>query len=328
MHNDHLQKLSSKKSVVYTLHFFLVLTVNFALPRMMPGSPVDRFLTDPSFSMQQREALLRQFGLDKPLHIQFILYIVNTLQGNLGVSFRFYPTPVMTVIMYRIPWTLYLLGIAYSLSIIIGVILGATAGWRRGSKTDTMTILFAFVTRSMPVFWLAMTLLLIFSYYLGIFPSSGALTPAISPDNIARYIGDLGWHVVLPATTIVLILIGPPALLTRNLIAEVTEEPYIYLAKAKGLSPRTVLFKHALRNVMLPVSSYSAILLGFIVSGAVFTETVFAWPGVGSLVYAAVISRDYPLMQGAFLITTISVLLANFLADILYSYLDPRVRRQ
>ena len=294
----------------------------------MPGSPVDRFLTDPSFSTEQRASLLRDFGLDKPLPVQYALYVANTLQGNLGVSFRYYPTPVMSVIMSRIPWTLYLLGISYTLSIIIGSIIGALAGWRRGSKTDIATITFAFVTRSMPIFWLAMTLLLIFSYYFKIFPSSGAETAAISSENLVAYLSDLGWHVVLPATAITLILLGPPALLTRNLIAEVSEEPYIYLAKAKGLPPRTVLFKHALRNVMLPLSSYSAVLLGFIVSGAVFTETVFAWPGIGRLIFEAVRARDYPLMQGTFLITTISVLVANFLADILYSYLDPRVRRQ
>ena len=315
------------RRLLYTIvTFFIILTINFLLPRLMPGSPIDRFLKDPSISETERESLLRDFGLDKPLHIQFVYYVLNTLQGNLGISFRYYPTTVSAVIMSRIPWTLYLLGISYTLSIIIGAILGAIAGWRRGSKTDVITISLSFVTRSMPVYWFGMMLLLVFSFYFGIFPSSGALTPGASYDTILERIGDILRHSTLPALTIVFVLIGSPALLTRNLIAEVAEEPYISLAKAKGLPNRTILFKHGFRNIMLPLSSYTAILLGFIVSGAVFTETVFSWPGVGRLIYEAILTRDYPLIQGCFLITTVSVLMANFAADILYSYLDPRIR--
>jgi peptide/nickel transport system permease protein len=293
----------------------------------MPGSPIDRFLKDPSISEREREALLRDFGLDKPFHIQFIMYIINTVRGNLGISFRYYPNPVIKVIIARIPWTLYLLGISYSLSVIFGVILGALAGWKRGSKIDITVTGLSVITRSMPVFWFGMMLLLIFSFYLGIFPSSGAYTFGKS-GNILEYIMDLVWHSILPISTITLILLGPPTLLTRNLIVDISHEQYIYVAKCKGLPWRVILFKHALKNIMLPISSYTATLLGFIVSGAVFTETVFAWPGIGRLFYEAVLARDYPLIQGCLLLTTISVLLANFFADIFYSFIDPRVRQQ
>jgi len=196
----------------------------------------------------------------------------------------------------------------------------------KGSKLDSATIGLSFITRSLPVFWFGMALLLVFSYYVAIFPSSGAVTPGVSYGSFIEFVSDVAWHSVLPMATIVFILLGPPALLTRNLIADVSSEQYIYAAKCKGLPFRTLLFKHALRNVMLPLSSYTAVLLGYIVSGAVFTETVFSWPGVGRLIFEAVTTRDYPLIQGAFLITAISVLLANFLADLLYSYIDPRVR--
>jgi peptide/nickel transport system permease protein len=309
-----------------TIAFFLVLMINFMLPRLMPGSPIDRFLKDPSISEKEREALLRDFGLDQPLHVQFVYYMTNTLRGNLGISFRYYPNPVMNVIIARIPWTLYLLGISYSLSVILGVILGAIAGWRQGSKIDISATGLSIITRSMPVFWFGMMLLLIFSFYFEIFPSSGAYTPGTS-ENIIGYILDVGWHSILPILTITFILFGAPALLTRNLVADILSEQYIYVAKCKGLPSRVILFKHALKNIMLPISSYTATLLGYIVSGAVFTETVFSWPGVGRLFYEAILTRDYPLIQGCLLLTTISVLLANFFADIFYSFLDPRVRQ-
>jgi len=317
----------TRRVALTAIAFFFILVTNFALPRLMPGSPIDRFLKDPALTEQERQLLLRDFGLDQPLQVQFVLYVLNTFHGNLGISFRYYPSSVMSVIVSRIPWTLYLLGVSYSLSILIGVFLGAVAGWRRGSKVDTSTLALSFITRSLPVFWFGMVLLLIFSFYLGMFPSSGAETPGVTMD-LTEHIYDVARHSVLPMATIVFILLGPPALLTRNLVADVSDEQYIYVAKSKGLPPRIVLFKHALRNVMLPISSYTAVLLGYIVAGALFTETVFTWPGIGRLTYEAVLTRDYPLIQGILLLTAVSVLLANFLVDILYSYFDPRVRHQ
>ncbi len=316
----------AKKTAFLIITFFIVITINFFLPRLMPGSPADYLVRDPAITTEERMRLLKQFGLDKGLLTQYVLYIKNVLRGNLGLSFRYYPTPVWDVIMSRLPWTIYLLGISYSVATLIGVILGAYAAWRRKTKFDSAMVSMAFVTRSMPVFWLGMLLLYLFGAVLGWFPLSGAVTPGVHHATFLGFALDVLRHSVLPMTTIILFLIGPPLLLTRSLVADSLTEPYVDASRAKGLPPRMILFKHALRPVSLPLSTYTAILMGYVVGGAVFTETVFSWPGVGKLIYEAIMRRDYPLIQGSFLIITISVLLANFLVDLIYAYIDPRVR--
>jgi len=292
----------------------------------MPGNPVDYFLRDPSITPEERALLIQQFGLDKDVFTQYILYIKNLFTGNLGVSFRYYPRPVTEVLLSRLPWTLYLLGISYSLATVIGIILGAYAAWKKESKIDLLTIGIAFITRSMPIFWLGMLTLYIFSVHLGWFPLSGAVTAGAEYSSFLDFALDVLRHSILPMIVITIFLLGPPALITRGLVLDSLTEPYVDTAIAKGLPPRVILFKHALRPVSLPLSSYTAILLGYVVGGAVFTETVFSWPGVGRLIYEAIMRRDYPLIQGAFLLISISVLIANFIVDFIYAYLDPRVR--
>ena len=323
-----LKAYITKKIIFLLITFYIVITINFILPRLMPGNPVDYFLKDPSITPEERARLIQQFGLDKDVFTQYYKYIVNTLKGDLGISFRYYPTPVVDVLLTRLPWTIYLLGISYSVATIIGIVLGAIAGWKRGKKVDIGLSWFAFLTRSMPIFWLGMLLLYIFSAELGLFPLSGAVTAGAKYPSIIDFIGDVAWHSVLPMLAIIVFLIGPPLLLTRNLIADTLTEPYISVARAKGIGWRTVVFRHALRPVSLPLSTYTAILLGYVVGGAVFTETVFSWPGVGRLIYEAIMRRDYPLIQGSFYIIAVSVLLANFIVDLLYSVIDPRVRFQ
>jgi len=304
----------------------VIITINFFLPRLMPGTPGDYLIRDPAMSTKERLTLIHEFGLDKPLYIQYLLYIKNVLKGNLGLSFLYYPEPVWKVIMTRLPWTIYLLGISYTVATIIGIILGAYAAWKRNSKFDMASVTLAFITRSMPVFWLGMVLLYIFGAVLGWFPLSGAYTEGATYSSFFEFAKDVLRHSVLPMITIILFLIGPPLLLTRSLVSDALTEPYIITSIAKGLPTREIIFKHALRPVSLPLSTYTAILLGYVVGGAVFTETVFDWPGVGRLIYDAIMRRDYPLIQGAFLIITISVLLANFIVDLIYAYIDPRVR--
>jgi len=292
----------------------------------MPGNPVDYFLRDPSITPEERALLIQQFGLNKDVFTQYILYIRNLFTGNLGISFRYYPRPVTEVLLSRLPWTLYLLGISYSLATVIGIILGAYSAWKKGSKIDLLTIGIAFIARSMPIFWLGMLTLYIFSVHLGWFPLSGAVTAGAEYSSFLDFALDVLRHSILPMIVIVIFLLGPPALITRGLVLDSLTEPYVDTAIAKGLPSRVILFKHALRPVSLPLSSYTAILLGYVVGGAVFTETVFSWPGVGRLIYEAIMRRDYPLIQGAFLLISISVLIANFIVDFIYAYLDPRIR--
>jgi len=318
----------ARKILFLLITLYIVITINFVLPRLMPGSPIDYFLKDPSITPEERSRLIARFGLDKDIFTQYYMYLINTLKGDLGVSFRYYPTPVVDVLLSRLPWTIYLLGTTYTISTILGIMLGAVAGWKRGKRIDIGLSWLAFLTRSMPIFWLGMIILYIFSAELGLFPLSGALTPGAEYPSPLHFIYDVARHSVLPMMTIIIFLIGPPILLTRNLVADTLTEPYVSVARAKGLGWRTVVFKHALRPVSLPLSTYTAILLGYVVGGAVFTETVFSWPGVGRLIYEAIMRRDYPLIQGSFYIIAISVLLANFIVDLLYSVIDPRVRLQ
>ncbi len=323
-----LKRYIVKRILFFTITLYIIITINFLLPRLMPGNPVDYFLKDPSITPEERMRLIKQFGLDKDIFTQYILYIRNLFTGNLGISFRYYPKPVIEVILSRLPWTIYLLGISYPLSTLIGIIIGAYAAWRKDSKLDLITIGMAFVTRSMPIFWLGMLILYVFSATLGWFPLSGAVTPGTSYSSFFDFALDVLKHSILPILTITIFLLGPPALIARGLILDLLTEPFISTAKAKGLPPRIILFRHALRPVSLPLSSYTAILLGYMVGGAVFTETVFSWPGVGRLIYEAIMRRDYPLIQGAFFIISVSVLVANLIVDVLYAYLDPRVRLQ
>lgn len=316
----------TKRILFFVITLFIAITINFILPRLMPGSPIDYFLRDPSITPEERALLIQQFGLDKDVFTQYILYLKNLFTGNLGISFRYYPKPVTEILLSRLPWTIYLLGVSYSLATIIGIVLGAYAAWKRETKVDLFTIGMAFITRSMPIFWLGMLFLYMFSVHLGWFPLSGAVTAGAKYLSFSDFALDVLRHSILPMVVIILFLLGPPALITRGLVLDSLTEPYVDTAIAKGLPSRAILFKHALRPVSLPLSSYTAILLGYVVGGAVFTETVFSWPGVGRLIYEAIMRRDYPLIQGAFLLISISVLIANFIVDFIYAYLDPRVR--
>ena len=318
----------TKRVIFLIITFFVIISINFFLPRLMPGTPADYLARGPMLTTQERLQLIKEFGLDKPLWEQYILYIKNILKGNMGLSYLYYPETVWHVIMTRMPYTLFLLGISYTIATIIGIILGAYAAWRMNSALDFSVTGFAFAMRSMPIFWLGMVMLYIFGAELGWFPLSGALTPGVIYASKLAMLKDLLRHSVLPMIAITLYLIGPPFLLTRSLVADALTEPYIQTALAKGLPLREVIFRHALRPVSLPLSTYTAILLGYVVGGAVFTETVFDWPGVGRLIYDAVLRRDYPLIQGTFFIIAVSVLLANFIVDLIYATLDPRIRLQ
>jgi len=302
----------------------LVTIINFFLFRVMPGDPI-AMMTSPSITAEVRAILLQKFGLDKPLHIQFIKYIEQLLQGNLGMSFV-YQRPVVDLIAERLPNTVLLLLSSYIITVILSIVLGLVAAWKRGDKIDISLIIFSLWMHSMPIFWLGGLLLLFFSIQLNIFPVIGISTPWLEHENTLSYIADVAYHLFLPMMTLGIGNIGGMFLITRNSLLDVFSEDYIVTAKAIGLSSRTILFQNVLRNAMLPLVTVILMRLGFIIGGAVTTETVFSWPGVGLLIYRAVMHEDYPLLQGAFLIITISAVLANYVAEIVYGYLDPRVR--
>ena len=265
------------------------------------------------------------FGLDQPLQVQYYLYVVNLLHGNLGISFE-YGLPVLGIVMERLANTVLLVGVAYVFFVLIGIFLGIVAAWKHGSRLDSFCVSFALTTYSVPTFWLSMIFILVFSVWLGVFPTSGMMTMGGGVENFGGYLLDLTSHLALPVITLVLYYLGFYTILARSSLLETFTEDYILTARAKGMSNWQIIRKHALRNAMLPSLTMAAINIGAVVGGVLQTETVFSWPGIGSLTYEALMLRDYPLLQGAFLITAVAVLTANFVVDILYTWLDPRVR--
>jgi peptide/nickel transport system permease protein len=313
-----------RRTVYAIITLFLAITINFFIFRVMPGDPVSIMVSERVLKPSVVEEVRAMFGLNLPLWQQYILYIRNLLIGYFGYSFH-WKEPVMNVIMERMPNTILLTGVSTILSVIIGIVLGVLAAWKRGTKVDVTILTSSLMFYSLPVFWIGMMLLMLFGYYLGIFPIAGTMSRP-PPEGFFERILDLLHHMTLPTITLTLISYGEYTLLMRGTLLDVLTQDYIVTARAKGLPERRVLVKHAMRNALLPTVTSVAISLGFIVSGATLTETVFSWNGVGRLIYDAMIMRDYPVLQGAFLIISISVILANYVADIVYGILDPRIR--
>ncbi len=314
-----------------------VLTFNFFLFRIVPGDPI-AMIASPRMKPETREMIREQYGLDKPVWInlpamreqgnlsalfdsQFTHYLKNLAQGELGQSFR-QKVPVAELISARLGPTVLLIMTGEITGILFGTILGIIAAWKARSKIDTTALFFGLIAWSMPPFWLGIILLTVARGYL---PSGGYITlGATYASTFERWL-DIGRHLVLPASTMALLLFGAYVLVVRNSTLEVLSEDYILTAKAKGLSSVGALWKHALKNASLPLVTVIALDLGYALGGAIQIETIFSWPGLGRLMFDSIAQRDYPVLQGVFLLLAVSVIAANFLADLTYSVLDPRV---
>jgi len=314
-----------------TLHgiitIILAVTLNFILFRIMPGDPTRAVSGDPRVDTATRLALIAKFGLDRPLFEQFILYVANLLKGELGISFVQIGRPVISIILGRkMINTLILMGSSMFISFTLGIIFGVIAAWKRGTKLDISFIVISLATYSMPVFWFGMLLLLFFSYYINIFPIAGTITPGVVHPNFLAYAKDYLHHLMAPMITLGVSFFGGYFLFMRDTILDVFTEDYMLTARAKGLSNRKVLFKHAMRNALLPMVSLMGVHITFLLSGAVMTETVFSWDGLGRLIYDSVRNNDYPVLQGIFLLMAVLVVVASIIADIVNAYLDPRIK--
>jgi peptide/nickel transport system permease protein len=309
------------------LTIVMIVLVNFVLFRAMPGSP-DRILArNPNVSPQAIQQIRERWGIDKPLiPDQLVAYMAATLQGDLGNSFGQRGRPVTEVVGSHLGPTLLLFGLGEVIAIVVGLALGAYAGWRRGGAVDLVGNGISLILYSMPYFLLGMILLLIFSATLHWFPSFGMTTLGVAHDSPLEYLADLSAHLILPVATVALGLIGQYSILMRSSIIETMSDEYITTARAKGITDSRILRGHALPNAMLPTVSLIAINLGYVVAGAITVEVVFNWPGLGTLTVDALKSRDYPVLQGIFLVLSISVVFANLGADMIYGRLDPRVR--
>jgi peptide/nickel transport system permease protein len=303
----------------------IVLVFNYFLFRVLPGDPLAMMMRNPKATPEMLEGIRQLYGLDQAWYVQFFIYFKNLLSFDLGMSFL-YKDSVTSVIAAKIMPTLIMVGLAELIAIFSGVFIGIVAAWKRGTKLDVATLSFSLITYSMPTFWLGMVLVVVFSVNLHFFPTSGMLSPGKNFDFSFVSLMDFGRHLFLPTLTMSLVLIGEYALMMRNTLIDVLSEDYIVTAKAKGFNNRYILQKHAVPNAMLPMITIIAINLGFIVAGTIQVETIFSWPGLGRLMYEALKARDYPLLQGIFLLVTVCVVIANVLADIAYSYVDPRVK--
>jgi len=324
--------VNDRNSFIFRLlsTLFIILVINFFLPRMMPGDPFSTTSADEVgediivMTEEQHLYYINYYGLDRPLPEQFLAYMKNLVTGNLGRSI-YYKMPVSDVILLHLPWTILIVVSATVISTISGVVLGTLSAKNRkkGSDKIMMTGMIAFA--EIPSFLLGLILLLIFSVYLRLFPLAGAVTPFANYNGLTEQILDISYHAFLPVLTLSLSQLTGVYLLTRNTLITVTTKDYIRTARAKGLGEKNVWIRHALRNALLPVVTRTGFTIGIMMGGVVLVENVFSYPGIGMTLRSAVVGRDYPLIQGILLVIAVSILICNLLVDKIYGKLDPRV---
>src|SRR5437588_3600942 len=300
---------------------FVAISLNLFLVRVAPGTAVSNLSRVPHATQELRHALKQQFGLDKSKGTQYVLYLKQLAHGNLGVSFE-NQQPVSHNLWVALKNTLPMVLLGTVFSIVLGTLTGVVAAWRRGTAVEGATVTTALGFYSMPTHWLGLMLVILFS---GVLPTGGMTNDFLINPSFWTHLKDLAAHIALPSLTLGLVLYGEYTLIVRSAMLETLGEDYILTARAKGLRPWAILRRHALRNAMLPIATLVALSLGYIVAGAILVETVFSWPGIGRAVYEAVLQRDYPMLQGGFLLLTISVVFFNLVADLLYFKLDPRI---
>lgn len=321
-----------RRVVFYLITAWAAITINFFIPRLMPGNPVEILLSrfQGRLSPHETQSLLDLFGLNKHVSLlsQYGNYWAQLVHGNLGTSFTYFPTTVSQVISQSLPWTVVLIGLCTVISFILGTALGTLIGWRRGSRLLEALVPGATFFSSLPYFWLALICIYLFASDLGWFPLSGGYSENATIGFTGSFIGSAVYHGLLPAITIVVSSMAGWILGQRNMMVTTLSEDYVVMAEAEGLRDGRVMVSYAARNAILPQIASFAMSIGFVVSGALLVEIVFSYPGIGYVLYQAVTNEDYPLMQGIFLVITLAVLVANFAADLVYVFLDPRTRQE
>jgi ABC-type dipeptide/oligopeptide/nickel transport system permease component len=311
-----------KRAFFALITIFVAITLNFFLFRVLPGSAVTDLARVPHAGAQLRHALTVEFGLDKPKWQQYLLYLQQLVHGNMGVSFV-NQQPVGSLLLTDLKNTVPMVTVGTVASIIVGVFTGVLAAWRRGSIADHISTNTAVFAYAFPTQWLGLMLLILLSSYL---PTNGMTWEyLLSPEPFWQHLGDVAQHMILPALTLMLTAYGSYTLVVRTSVLETLGEDYILTARAKGLPVRRIVWRHAVRNALLPMVTLIALDFGYIVGGALLIEVIFSWPGIGLAMYNAVTQRDYPMLQGGFLILTISVIILNFASDLVYFRLDPRI---
>jgi len=313
-----------KRIIVSIIILYIVATLNFVIFQVV--SPIKPLATviDPDFTPEVRDRLLTIYGLNEPLHVRYLKYIKNMFTWNFGVSFVTLG-PVVEELSWRLPTTILLLGSSLVLTILVGIPMGILAASRRGSKLDVLTIGAGLFTWGVPMFFIQLLFMLAFCFYINIFPVRGIYsTPP--PTAPLAYMADVAWHLALPLITLTLGSFGSWALYTRNLLLDALTQDYVVTARAKGLSERTVLYRHAFRSTLPPVVTMITLSVPGIVTGAMITEWIFTLPGIGRWYLNSLMAANYPVIQAVLFIFALLVIICNLVADLLYGVLDPRIR--
>lgn len=301
---------------------FVAITFNFFLFRVLPGNAVSDLARVPQSSPQLRHALTVEFGLDKPKWQQYVIYLQQLAHGNMGISFA-NQQPVSHLLIADLKNTIPMVTVGTLAAIVVGVLTGILSAWRRGSAADHVSTNAAIFAYAFPTQWLGLMLLIIFA---GTLPAAGMSDPFLfGAEPFWQHLADIGEHMILPAATLMLTAYGSYTLVVRSSMLETLGEDYVLTARAKGLPDRRIVRRHAFRNALLPMVTLVALDLGYIVGGALLIEVIFSWPGIGLAMYDAITQRDYPMLQGGFLILTVAVIILNFVADLVYFRLDPRI---
>lgn len=323
-----------RRSIFYLVTAWAAISINFLIPRLMPGDPIDAVISrfdeqGTPLSPQATRALEITFGIheNESLWSQYLSYWHSILHANFGVSFTYYPTEVSTIIGQAMPWTVVLVGISTIIGWLVGTLVGIGVGWRRGSRWDAIIPISTFF-RGIPHFWIGLVAVTVLGVTLGILPVSGGYDSGLTPGFAWGFISSAAVHSLLPALTIVSGSVAGHLLTMRNMMVTSLSEDYVMVAEAKGLPSRRIMLRYAARNALVPSVVGFALELGFVVSGALVVEKVFSYPGVGYVLFQAIGTQDYPLIQGIFLIVTLTVLVANIFADIAFVLVDPRAREE
>jgi len=317
----------------FVITLWVALTVNFFIPRLMPGNPAEAMMSrfKGRINPEAMHALEVAFGLNtqKPLLVQYVDYLGNMFTGHFGISLTFFPQPVSKVVLQALPWTVGLVGITTVIAFLLGTLIGMVSGWRRNGVVDSVLPPVFVITSALPYFWVGLLLILFFSLGTnGALPNDGSYDPSLDPGFNLPFIADVLKHAVLPALSILIISIGGWILTMRNNVVTTLAEDYIRMARAKGIPGRKIMFGYAARNAILPNLSGFAMSLGFVVSGSILVEFTFNYPGLGYMLLNAVDNQDYPLMQALFVLITVAVLIAILICDFFTAWLDPRVRTE
>ncbi|MHA6730345.1 ABC transporter permease [Devosia sp. A369] len=318
-----------RRLAFYLAAFLAAATINFFLPRLMPGDPIEIMFASAGseLSLENLNALKLTFGfIDAPIGEQYLAYLKSVFTGDLGRSIKYFPLPVTDLLGRALVWTLLLVGLATLISFVVGSLLGVMAAWRRATWFDSVVSVAAIFSSSVPAVVVSLIVLFVFGYTLRWFPNGYAADPMLDPGLTWEYISSVIYHGTLPMLTLVVVLTGGFAMTMRNNMINLLGEDYIVMGRAKGLSDERVMVWYAARNALLPTVSSLAIAVGTMLGGSLVTEVVFNYPGLGNTLYQAILARDYPVIQGQLLIMTAAMLVANFVVDLSYVLLDPRLK--